>query len=189
MSFIAAETDDAIWPLTATVVLRMVESGILDGERVELLDGRLLTVAPQGPEHWSQTRRVGAMLRRAYTPDRVAEQVPIIGGDSSLPEPDVVVLVDGFDDTRGQLPRGTDCLLVVEVAQTSHRRDRAKADIYAHIGVPEYWMLDLVNKRVERHCRPMDGERYASTEVLAADATLTLPETEVHCTVASLFGD
>ena len=189
MAWLAAETDDTVWPMTADMVLQMVDKGLLDGERVELLDGRLLAVAPQGPEHRYVGHRIRHVLEDAYGRDRVDGQAPLVGDEHALPEPDAFVTRTPLADFRQRHPRGSDCLLVVEVAQTSQRRDRAKADIYARIGVPEYWLVDLVAQRVERYSRPIDDARYASTQVLTSDETLTLPDTDITHTVASLFGN
>lgn len=177
------------WPMSADLVVQMLKAGLLDGEKVELIDGRLLTVAPQGPEHWSQTRRLLRAFQQVYGATVVAEQAPLLGGAHSIPEADVAVLKPGFDDTKDQLPSGSDCVLVVEVTHSTHRRDRMKADIYASIGVPEYWMVDVKARRIEVHRGLVDGERYGTVSLLTGDESLTFPRSEHAQTVASLLGD
>ena len=61
----------------------------------------------------------------------------------------------------------------MEVADTSLRLDRgAKASLYASAGIPEYWILNLGQRELERHTRPVADEtqpfklRYATVESL-----------------------
>lgn len=62
---------------------------------------------------------------------------------------------------RGELPSAA--LMTVEVAQSSHRRDAEKLADYARIGVPEYWIVEVVDRLLLVHRRP-EGERYADIE-------------------------
>src|SRR5687768_2449561 len=78
---------------TRDEVLRMVEVGILgENEPLELLEGELIEVTPQGPPHANVTAVLGSRLARLYGPGfTVRQSAPIDAGERSLPEPDVAV--------------------------------------------------------------------------------------------------
>src|SRR5690606_33137368 len=99
---------------------------------------------------------------------------PMDGGASSLPEPDVAVVRGRPRDFLHAMPGRDDVLLVVEVAVTSLRVDRAKAAIYASAGVPVYWLVDVQSRRVEVYSAP-DGAHYGLVEVLNDGDALPVP--------------
>jgi Uma2 family endonuclease len=89
---------------------------------------------------------------------RVRVQSPFVAPDESEPEPDVAVVAPGaYLDGH---PRTAS--LIVEVADSSLARDRAKAKLYAAASVDEYWVVNLVDDVVEVHREPL-GEGYATT--------------------------
>ena len=88
--------------------------------------------------------------------------------DRSEPEPDLVVACGVHADYRDRHPSGGDCDLVIEVADTSVMKDRAKASIYARAGVREYWIFNLVENQVELYSDG-DGTAYRSTNRLKSD--------------------
>lgn len=89
-----------------------------------------------------------------------------IGG--SEPEPDLAVV----RRQRAFATHPGTAELVVEVAVTAHRLDRgAKAILYAQAGVPEYWIIDVPGRALERLTEPVAG-RYTHSERHDADATI-----------------
>ena len=163
---------------------KLVELGMFDGERLELLDGLLLVREPQGSDHASTIRRVLAALRGVLEPEWQLDcQLPIALDDDSEPEPDVAVVPPDPHLYRDAHP--TRPVLVVVVADSSYRVDHGpKASLYARAGVPECWIVDLVHETVEVHREPEAspdasyGWRYRSVQVLrrpAAVAPLIAP--------------
>jgi Uma2 family endonuclease len=154
---------------TADEVLRMVDAGILsEHEPVELIEGELITVSPQGPRHRALTVKIHQVLERVFGPDHhVQDHSPIAAGPDSLPEPDVAVVRGRVDDWMDRHPGGPDVPLVVEISVTSHATDRSKAAVYARAEVPEYWQVDVPGRRVHVHREPRAGE-YRTTH-LATD--------------------
>ena len=151
---------------------RAVAAGVFGSEdRVELIDGELLTMTPQGSRHAAIATRVGARLARALG-DRghVRTQMPLAAGGDSEPEPDLAV-VPGHDlDYLDAHP--TTALLVVEVSDDSLRRDRTvKQRLYARCGIPEYWIVSLPDARLEVYRRPVD-DAYRDTVLLRAGETV-----------------
>lgn len=174
---------------TAEEVLRMVESGVLsEDEPFELLDGRLIVMSPQGPEHQTVAERIRRLLERAYDGRAHGRTHSTIhGGADALPEPDVAILRGPVDDYLHRLPEGSDLLLVVEVSRTTQVSDRAKAAIYARAGVPAYWLVDLAARRVEVRTDPLPEGRYARLETYSEDDRLPVPGTDTGLRVRGLL--
>lgn len=152
--------------IDADTYSRMVDAGLLEGQRVELLDGIIADMSPQSPEHAAAIARLTGYLARFG--DRLRVQLPLrVTADSSLPEPDLAVVTD--PPSAREHPR--DALLVIEVATTSQQLDRGrKARLYAETGVPVYWVVDVTGGTVEVRARPAGGEYTAVRSYTAGDA-------------------
>jgi Uma2 family endonuclease len=175
-----AIAQDTVWPrhaFTVDEVLRMVASGILDEDaHVELLEGDLVEVSPQGPEHAARHTTLRDLLTVAYAGiGHVRDQCPLVASKISLPEPDLAVIRGGSRDYVARHPTGADAILVVEVAITSQKLDRRKIGIYAAAGVAEYWLIDLPRGTLDRFAAP-GPEGYATHLVVGMDDTVQLPE-------------
>ena len=175
---------------TADEYLQMISAGILADDRVELVDGEILTVTPQGPEHISRKDEHRERLREAYGEADVhlRDQGPLRCGDFALLEPDLAVVKGKPRDYRTQHPRGSDTVLVVEEAKTSQARDRKKAADYARGEVPVYWLLDLEARTLDVYTRPdAAAGRYRSLVSLTQGDPVTLPGTACVWDVGSFF--
>jgi len=169
---------------------RLIELGVFQsGERLELLDGALVVRQPQGSRHAAAIRKVLAALRAVLGDAwQLDSQLPLAVDDASVPEPDVAVVPHDADAYRDAHP--SRAVLVVEIAETSYRVDRDyKLSLYARAGVPECWLLNLVDETVEIHREPETspaaryGWRYARVETLRAPDTvrpLIAPATPVR---------
>ena len=173
-------------PLTVTDVMRMVDAGILDeDDHVELLDGVLVEMSPQGTPHGHAVRRLTALAAPVVAAAglELSVQGPIdVGSSSSLPEPDLAIAPPAGPDAH---PR--DPVLVVEMGATSLRIDLVrKARIYATANVPEYWVLDLTQRALVVHRTPQDGA-YTDVRSLEAHETVTAVALDLTVPVASLL--
>jgi Uma2 family endonuclease len=143
---------------------RMIDAGVLrDDEPVELVEGILLSVTPQGPRHARVIQRLNRVLVRAVGDDlAVLPQLPLTLGELDEPEPDLAIVRASDASSDQEHPRTA--LLVVEVADASLARDRGvKAAAYARGGVREYWIVDVTGQRVEVYRDPdIDAGRYRS---------------------------
>ncbi len=132
---------------------RMAELGFfLPEERVELLRGVVVRVSPQGPLHSDVVDRLNRILQRGLDEQaRLRCQGPFAAGDDSEPEPDLAVYPE--QDYSREHP--TQALLLIEVSDSSLRKDRGiKREIYAEVGVPEYWVVDVQARTVEVYTQP-----------------------------------
>ena len=170
----------------------MAEAGILaEDERVELLDGEIFVMPPIGPPHEDGTTRLSRdlILRlgdRAWV--RVQNSVRL--NDYGLPEPDIAV-VRFRDDYHRNRPTPADVLLVIEVADSSLRRDRElKLPHYAAAGIPEVWIANVPARQVEAFHDPVDGVYQSSRTVPAGGQISPRAFPDVVLTVgAFLLGD
>lgn len=165
---------------TADEYLRMIDAGVFaEGDRVELIDGEIRTVAPQGPEHRSMRTELRRRLEAAYRslPVYVEDQSPIRAGERGVPEPDLAIVRGEPRDYLHAHPSGADAVLVIEIAKSTQLRDRSKASDYARGGVPVYWILDLDARMLEVYTQAdAAAGRYRSLVVLREDQSVALPE-------------
>ena len=146
--------------LTVEDYYRMGEVGILQpNERVELIEGKIIDMAPPGDLHAGTVNQLANLLQRAAG-DRaiVGVQNPVMLDRYSEPQPDLALLVPRADFYKSARPRPGDVLLVIEVADTSLSYDRdVKVSLYARHGIPEVWLVDVRGKRLTRYRDPADG--------------------------------
>jgi Uma2 family endonuclease len=144
-------------------------------ERVELLEGVVVSMAPHNPPHAAGVRLAEAALHRAVGASAVVQvQLSLVAGKRSVPEPDVAVLPGRLSDYLRAHP--TTALLVVEVADSSLIQDRlTKVPIYASAGIPEVWIVNLREDRVEVFRDPVrTARRYATTTLAEPGGRLEL---------------
>jgi Uma2 family endonuclease len=150
---------------------RMVEAGILgEDDHVELLEGVMVQMTPQGPRHAKLIRRLCDPTFSRVSPDHVVQcQLPLTIGDDSEPEPDVSIVrrADAASDTN----HPTTASLVFEVSGESLQNDRlTKSALYASAGIPEYVIVNVEQECLEVHRDPDSASRrYRTLVTLAGD--------------------
>jgi len=174
---------------------RLAELGFFNGQRAELIEGEIVVLSPQKPRHWTAVDRTQEVLKKWFGAGFVVRmQGPVSLDNASEPEPDVCVVRGSRQDFAQVHP--TDPVLVVEVSDTTLAYDRGtKAGLYAGAGVADYWVLNLVDLRLEVYRTPgadpfQTGRyHYESRQDLVPPATVTplaLPGAAVP--VADLLG-
>ena len=161
---------------------RAVEAGAFEPDaRLELVDGDLHAMTPEGSRHALGIDRVADCLRAAFGFEfYVRVQHPLAADNYSEPEPDVAVVRGPMDDYLDAHP--TTALLVVEVSHESLRHDRSvKQRLYARSGIPEYWILALPENRLEVYRNPAEDGYRTVTNHAAGDkiAPLGRPDAEI----------
>ena len=169
---------------TVAEYYKMAEVGILKpDERVQLIEGEIIVMAPVGPEHaWDVAVSVRVFSRLADDRFFVQIQNPVHLNDGSEPEPDVMLMrlrPEGYGKAH---PTPADVLLVIEIADSTLAYDRnVKAHIYGRNGIPETWVKNLPEDCIERFTEPgPDG--YAQHTIHRRGETLTpvsLPDLEL----------
>ena len=174
--------DDCIHRLDVGTFERIVASGELEGRPIELLEGLLVKVSPEGPEHASVIASLTSFLASAR--GCLSVQLPLETQWGSLPEPDLMLT----ESKRSPHHHPRTALLVVEVAVSSHKRDReTKASMYAGAPVLTYWLVDVPAKTVEVRTEPgPDG--YGLCDIYGVGMKVPSPADGVgDLDVASLF--
>jgi Uma2 family endonuclease len=163
---------------------RMVASGALEGEPVELLEGLLVEMSPQEAEHATVIEELTRHFGSARA--RLRVQLPLEIPPDSAPEPDLALVAE--KPPRGYHPRTA--LLAIEVAVSSHKVDRgAKAKLYARAGVPQYWVINVPDRCVEVRTDPGPDD-YRRCEVYKAGASVPSPDPGADdLDVGALFGE
>lgn len=169
---IATGVEEEAARFTYDDVFEMMRIGALDPDaKVELIDGRLVEMAPEGVPHV----RAKMQLARSFM-SRAGEAVQVIVDSTlrlsatSAPDPDLYLYasalpLDAID--------GASVGLVIEVAQATLARDlTAKAELYARHGVRDYWVVDIAARRIVVHRDPKEGA-YGSVFTATADELVT----------------
>lgn len=149
---------------------RMIETGILTADdKVELLENYVVLKMPRNPPHDSTLQR---LLRPLLAPLPAGWDLRIqaaVTFPESQPEPDFAIVRGTADDYATKPPGPGDIGKLIEVADSSLLRDqRDKARIYARAGIPTYWIVNLVDRRIEVHTEPSGptGQpEYASLQI------------------------
>ena len=156
---------------------RMAGAGIFgQDERVELIEGDLIDMAPIGQGHAGNvTSLAEAFFIAAAGRAIVSVQCPIRLDHHSEPQPDLAILRRRADFyATGTRPGPADTLLVVEVADTSlHYDTTVKLPLYARSGIAEYWIIDLKQRVLLAHRSP-EADRYTAITTHTAGEQLAL---------------
>ena len=172
---------------------RMVEAGLFaPDERVELLEGEIITVTPQQSQHSACIGLVDRALRQIFGPSYwVRIQLPLIVDPDSEPEPDLAVVPGSPRDYVHDHPRTA--VFVVEVADSTVAKDRTyKMRIYARAGIREYWIVNLAERCLEVYRDPVtapgEASLYRSAQKLTPSESIApLAATTATVAVAELL--
>ncbi len=136
----------------------MSEAGILsEDDRVELIEGEIIKMSPIGNRHVTCVNRLNHVLSRKVDAI-ISVQNPIRLDDYSEPQPDIALLKPRDDFYAGSLPAASDVLLIIEVPVTSVEYDRkVKLPLYASAGIPEAWIANLPEDRIEVCSQPVNA--------------------------------
>ena len=163
------EIRGAALPLTVEQYHRLSAEGIVP-ERTELLQGVIIEQMTKSPLHTFLVQRLARWIETAVAAGwfvRKEEPLTLAGSE---PEPDIAVVAGCPEDYRTAHP--ATAALVVEVAIATLGIDRAKADVYAAAGIPEYWIVIPETRAVEIHRRPGPAGYSERLTVSAAAANL-----------------
>ena len=125
----------------------VADHGFFEGRRTCLIDRQLYEEGPEPPAHCCSRGLVAEVFRTAFAGCHLWQRCSLVLGDDTNPVPDVAVVPGPLTDYRTRHP--TSAVFVVEIADLSLDFDTTvKAELYAAAGVPDYWVVDLVNRQV-----------------------------------------
>lgn len=187
-----SERQERLW--TRKEYYKMAELGLFKKQRVELIEGRILIMAAMNSYHRTAVTLADDAVRKIFKVGFfVMVQCPLGIGESSDPEPDVAVVAGNVRDYEDKHP--STAALVIEIADSSLSFDqKEKASLYAKASVPDYWIVNLKDKRLEVRRRPKKddtqpfGYGYAElTLYTGKDAVSPLAKPKTKIKVANLL--
>ena len=161
--------------ISAEEYLRMGEGGVFAPEaRLELIEGEIVEMAPVGSPHAGMVKILNRLFGRlAGDQAIISVQDPLVIGDRSVPQPDLVLLRPRADSYTRSHPTTADVLLLVEVADTTLPFDLGtKVPLYARCGIAEAWVID-VQERVVRVFRDPSPSGYRTSFTVQGDESVT----------------
>ncbi len=170
---------------------RMAEAGILgEDDRVELINGEIIDMAPIGESHAATVGRLTRVLVMAFTDQAIVwPQNPVRIDRLNEPQPDFAVLRPRTDFYEAGKPGPADILLLIEVSDSSLAYDSTvKLPLYAKSVIGEVWIVDLKRRVVDVYWQPGD-ESYANSATYRPGEAITLAlAPEITLEVAQIFG-
>jgi Uma2 family endonuclease len=137
---------------------QIIEIGLLEGKSVELLEGEIIAMSPEGVPHRFTNHTVVKYLRSLLTGLAEVFEAHPITLDNSEPEPDITVARLPETIYAKHHPYAEDIYWLVEIANKTIQKDlEEKSIIYARNGIPEYWVIDLPNKKLWIFINPQDN--------------------------------
>jgi Uma2 family endonuclease len=168
--------------------VRMGRAGVFAPDaRLELMDGEIVEMAPIGSAHAAVVRTLTELLHPAGGRFILSVQDPLILGERSAPQPDLMLLKWREDRYYAAHPRAEDVLLLVEVADTTRDFDlNVKVPLYAQQGVAEVWVVDIAQCGMYVFREPAP-HGYATRLNLPVEGSITVDALGRTIRVAGLF--
>ncbi|HWT94006.1 MAG TPA: Uma2 family endonuclease [Solirubrobacteraceae bacterium] len=163
--------------ISSAEYLALAQRGVLDEARVELIDGRIVSVTPQSDEHAYVLVHLTELLALA---GGLHVQAPLVAGPTSVPEPDLALA------QRRGIKHPVTARLVIEVVWSQWHEAMRKLPLYAAADVGECWIVDIPKRVVHVHDRP-SGREYGRTRKFTGSDVLKPPCTTIRFTAADVF--
>lgn len=169
-------TTDTVLPLhlfTVEEYHRMMEAGLFEGQRIELIYGKIVDMSPSKSNHAGVIAKLIKLLSTVLTDQYLLNvQNPIQIDKNSEPEPDLMVLHFRKDYYVDAHPMPKDAVLLIEVADSSLEKDqKVKLPLYAEAGIPEIWIVNLQDHQLEQYREP-SPKGYSSIRILRSGDVL-----------------
>lgn len=135
----------------------MINTGVFDeDDRFELLFGKIVPMSPIGRFHATCLRKINRYFIKFLGDDyECSPEQPITLSNNSEPEPDYTIARLKENNYLGGHPKSEDILLVVEISDQTLNKDRTvKSTIYAQATLPEYWIINLIERQLEVYTDP-----------------------------------
>ena len=170
----------------------MEQNGLFDQQRLELVDGELISKMGKNRPHVNALALMVKWLSRFFDLALVNQEASIDvapqDNPTSEPQPDLIVLKRPTNQIAAGNPRPQELQLVIEVSDTSLHFDMTrKADLYARAGIVEYWVLDVAGRKLFVHREPQLGKYQSVTEYSEQESVAPLAAPQAQFLVSSAF--
>jgi Uma2 family endonuclease len=167
---------------------QLVETGILDDKRVELLQGIIVDMPPEGMPHAVYcTESVNYLRNLLGNKATVREAHPITLPNDSEPEPDIAIVRAPSRQYLDHHPYSADIFWLIEYANSTLKKDlNDKKRVYAEAGIQEYWVVNLHAYELIVF-RDLSQKIYQSETILANGNISPLSFPDLQIDVSKLF--
>ena len=146
----------------------MIESGLLDGRSVELLNGEIVEMSPEGESHAYLSHEAAKYLGRLLGQQadiRQGKPITISIGHSE-PEPDIAVVQSLGREYLQHHPYPENIFWLIEFSDTSLSKDlEEKRKTYALANIQEYWVVNLRDQQIIVFRHPMHSDYQTETRL------------------------
>lgn len=167
---------------------QIVEAGLLNHRRIELLEGNLIELSPETPYHANRNNRVYKYLLARFDGFADVRSGHPITLSNSEPEPDIVLA--HLPETRYDAchPQSEDIYLLIEVSYSTLDYDLTqKKQAYARAGIIEYWVIDLKNRQLILFRHP-EGNDYQHCSNVKAGHIQPIAVPQIRLEIEELLG-
>jgi Uma2 family endonuclease len=160
----AAKLNPELRKFTYRDLLEMERAGIIgEDEHIELLGGQIYKMTIKPPHAMAVSILVQRFSVAFDGRAQIIPQNPLRLSDdlhdTELPQPDAMLVTNQLYLDH---PRPYDVLLLVEVSDSTLTKDQTlKLPLYAQVGIPEVWIVNLMQRRFEIYTKPQ-GSDYQS---------------------------
>ena len=173
--------EDGRLKFTLEMFEHLSDTGMFGEAHVELLNGEILVKTMQKPAHAQTVRQLSKLFEQLFGERALlSAQLPLVmlAPPPDFLEPDLTLLNLPAEQYKDRNPTSNDAIVVIEVSDTTLERDRgAKLEAYARNNIPEYWILNVNETKLEVYREP-NGNEYRSRRLFTAGEGVTLLEFE-----------
>ena len=167
---------------------QLVDAGLLAHKPVELIRGEIVEMAPEGQSHaYSSTESGNYLIRLLGEKATIRPAKPITLPNQSEPEPDVAIVQPLGREYRAHHPYPENIFWLIEYADSTLAKDiGTKADVYAEVNIPEYWVVDLKAKTLIVFRDPRSGH-YTSRQDYKSGSITTIAFPDISISVEAII--
>ena len=167
---------------------RLIESEVLSDKTVELLNGEIVEMPPEGELHAYFSDESGETLTQLLGKRaKVRQSKPITLPNQSEPEPDIAVVQRLGREYLSHHPYPKNVFWLIEYSDTSLQKDlEVKTQVYAEVEIPEYWVVDLKKRTLIVFRNPQSGQ-YTSCQEYKSGSIEPLAFPDVSVEVSSVI--
>ncbi len=166
---------------------KMIEAGIFRDRHIQLIDGELVEMSPEGAIHAAYGGSIADYLRQMLVGKAwIREAHPIILSNSE-PEPDIAIVTLPKSKYFQHHPDPQDIFWLIEIADTTLAYDLSKKqEIYALENIQEYWVLNIKKQELIVFTQPGNGTYQVQLE-LSVGTVKPIAFQDLEISVAKLF--
>jgi Uma2 family endonuclease len=172
----------SLYKWSVTEYHQMIDTGLLEDKPVQLLEGEIIEMSPEGPLHTSINYSVAEYLRELLRGRAIIREAHPVTLDNSEPEPDIAIVASPYTNYLTRHPYPQDIYWLIEVSDRTLKRDLEEKTItYARNSICEYWVIDLPHQKLWVFNQPQNSQYQDCAELTTGIINpLAFPEIDVE---------